>query len=356
MDPNNNNNNNSTTITSTTSTVSEKKQEISLFEAFRIGQRIYVGLEDSQLSANDAEYQKLVKDAISKFLVSNLYINNDSVFSKNEELEDIRTDLLKYLLVPYYLSELFLKIIDGSRVKNLKMAKMKIMEFLHRMEKLEIIDKEDLAVIQREGKTDPLERRNELISRGKRDKELKEKLKYIVKKREDLLKNQSGEIDDEMEDCGDEELERSFITALLQDAISKGISSLETIEVELPMLIEIEVLKDKHGGVLPPQAPPKSSGIGNFQILPDGRRVMLDKVFRPSHILPTMTPQEAVELEMHNGGMVKGKGGAQSSVKNQESDDEDDKEESHEELIKKRNWDDFKDDNKRGWGNKRNFG
>eukprot|EP01132_Coremiostelium_polycephalum_P011618 gene11618-14226_t len=344
--------NNNSTSSSTTSTNINKTaslSDLSLFRAFTIGQKLYLELEESDLSSNDPDYQSKLKSAISHLVVSSIKIDRESIFSKNEDLDDIRTDSLKYVLTPYYLSELYTKLSDVDRIKNLKNSKNKLLQFLHQCEQLSLVDKEDLVIISREGKTDPTSRRNELISRGKRDKENREKLKYMTNKRMELL-NKDNKNDEEIDEegCGDEEVERNFILHLIKESIFKGIASLETIEIELPMLIEIEAIKDKNNGMVPPPPQPKSSGIGNFQILPDGRRVALDRVFRPSHILPTMTPEEAAMWEMQNGGMVSGKGGPESGKK--ESDDEED-DDDDEKLKKKRDWDDWKDDNPKGWGN-----
>ncbi|KAF2070111.1 hypothetical protein CYY_008574 [Polysphondylium violaceum] len=341
-----------TTSTPTTSTTSTTNTlDLSLYQSFVFGQKLYTELDTTALCSNCEEYQDKVKQSIKYLFNASIQVSRQSVFSKNEELEDIRTDLLKYLLIPYYVAELYLKINDVDRVKHLKISKIKVMDFLNQCENLDLIDKEDLNIIHREGKADPVNRREELINRSKKTKEIKQKLEYIKQKREVILKK-IGQDDEyeESETGGDEEVDRDFSMLLIKDAIIKAIQLLESIEFELPMLIEIQSIKDQHGGVLPPKAPPKSANIGNFQILPDGRRVMLDKVFRPSHILPSLTPQEAVEIEMRNGGMVSGKGGAESSSK-KDSEDEEEEDDDDEKLKKKRDWDDYKDDNPKGWGN-----
>jgi len=341
---------NTSSSTTTTTTTKNNPLELSLYQSFVLGQKLYNELDTTALCSNCEEFQDKVKQSIKYLFNASIQVSRQSVFSKNEELEDIRTDLLKYLLIPYYVAELYLKINDVDRVKHLKISKIKVMDFLNQCENLNLIDKEDLNIIHREGKADPVNRRDELINRGRKTKEIKQKLDYINKKREAILK-QLG-VDDEYEESetgGDEEVDREFSLLLIKDSIMKAIALLESIEFELPMLLEIQSIKDQNGGVVPPPKPPAStSKYQNFQILPDGRRVVLDKVFRPSHILPSMTPQEAVEIEMKNGGMVSGKGGESSK---KDSEDEEEEDDDDEKLKKKRDWDDYKDDNPKGWGN-----
>ncbi|KAN0032135.1 hypothetical protein ACTFIV_006011 [Dictyostelium citrinum] len=360
---NNNNEVNETSKTTTTTTTSSNDNnnnnnsnsihDFTLFESFTWGQKIYIELDESPMSTSDPEYQKQVKSSITHFFTASMNVSKQQIFSKNEELEDIRTDSLKYLLIPYYLSELYLKITGSDRIKFLRTSKQKVLTFLQECERLKLIDKEDLEIVHREGKSDPVNRRNELISRNKRNREIKDKLAYTVKKRMELLKaagKDSSEIEES--DTGDEELDRQFSLLLINEAVFKAIGLLETIEVELPMLQQIEVIKEQNGGVLPPpKLSAKGSGIGNFQILPDGRRIALNNVFRPSHILPTMTPQEGAEWDMHHGGMVKGKGGKESESKEKTDEELDAEDDDDEKLREKRNWDNYKEDNPKGWGN-----
>eukprot|EP01133_Synstelium_polycarpum_P015515 gene15515-18426_t len=291
-------------------------KELSIFELFTMGQKLWNDLQSSDApSSNDTEYQASVKQALRHFMHASLHFDRQHLISKNEELDDIRTDILK-------------------------------------VEGLGVVHGDDLACVTREGRVNQATRRQEIISRGKRDREIREKLTYVLKKRMELIKAKGGnEIEARAEEeCGDEEVERQFTLLLIDDAVIKAIALLEMIEIELPMLQEIEVIKARNGGNVPKPPPPTPSKIGNFQILPDGRRVMLDKVFRPSHILPTISPEEAAHWEMHNGGMVSGPGGEASKKKEDNGEDEDG-EEDHDKLREARDWDDWKDDNPRGWGN-----
>ena len=84
-----------------------------------------------------------------------------------------------------------------------------------------------------------------------------------------------------------------------------------------------------------------------FVITSSKRQEILDGVFRPGHNLPTMSLDEYLDAEFEKGNIISG-GGAQPVVEPVELTEE--AEEAA--MYKARNWDDYKDDNPRGWGNK----
>lgn len=75
------------------------------------------------------------------------------------------------------------------------------------------------------------------------------------------------------------------------------------------------------------------------------------QVFRPSHILPTLTVEQqgAIELAQAREREAQHKQAeAEAAARRAAAASDDDDEE---ELARSRAWDDFKDDNPRGWGN-----
>ncbi|KAI9222864.1 TAP42-like family-domain-containing protein [Blastocladiella britannica] len=77
------------------------------------------------------------------------------------------------------------------------------------------------------------------------------------------------------------------------------------------------------------------------------RAVEQDRVFRPSHRLPTMSIEEYLDAEVARGGILP----KQDDTPKVES-DSDDEEVADRHTYKKRAWDAFTDDNKRGAGNR----
>ena len=75
------------------------------------------------------------------------------------------------------------------------------------------------------------------------------------------------------------------------------------------------------------------------------------QVFRPSHVLPTLTVEQAGGIELRQArereaAQREAEAARAAARADQPRDDADDAE-----VARQRAWDDFKDDNPRGWGN-----
>jgi hypothetical protein len=91
--------------------------------------------------------------------------------------------------------------------------------------------------------------------------------------------------------------------------------------------------------------------IGDARDTRDTRTRMREQVFRPSHILPTMTIEQAGEIE-HADMLRRQTEEAERAYRRQREREAMTADEiEDEELAKARYWDDFKDDNPFGSGN-----
>ncbi len=95
---------------------------------------------------------------------------------------------------------------------------------------------------------------------------------------------------------------------------------------------------------------------GTFH-LTSARATAARRVFGPGHNLPTMSVEEYLELEAARGNMLSGGGPASEGRGRLEPGEEEDalaRDEVAEALAlaKARAWDDYKDENPRGWGNR----
>jgi len=286
----------------------------------------------------------MVREALIKFGNASQLVEKEAIFSVNEELDDIGTEYIKYIVIPYYVGELHLKVVDSERLDHLTTALRYFNQFLVTCKRLKLVRKEDLKPLHRDAPTDPTSRRAELIARVKREKENKARLEAII--RQKAAKKSSVETDH------DDELERQHVLLLVEDYVQKSISQVELTEVERKMLSMISQN--------PPQESRGNRNTANSQfkkpelytILPGGRRVELaQQVFRPGFNMATITVEEAVEEDIRSGRMVKGPGGAASAKKDDNNENEDEDIDNEEKLRKARTWDTFKDDNPRGWGN-----
>lgn len=72
-----------------------------LEQQFELGHKGYQKVVESQLASNSAEYQQQVQHALQAILSAQDLLTQEHVFSPNEELDDIRTDYIKYSIFLY---------------------------------------------------------------------------------------------------------------------------------------------------------------------------------------------------------------------------------------------------------------
>jgi len=324
----------------------------SISTLFAQSQDMFSQIEKSSLNSTDPQYQKQVTMCLNNFKSIALVLIRNHVFSSNEELEDINTSALKLILVHYYIAELHLKLVDSERISNLKYAKGNLSSFLRQCEQLKLLHKDDINSLHRDIPVDAKTKREEKINRARRDKEINSKLQEILqKKKESMDKYQSGNITSSVvnEEETDEEEQRDFYILLIKTTATKALDSIDTVEQELDMLQQIENIKlQNNGKVPPPKDPPKSNlPYQNFTIV-NSRDKLKQGVFKPGN-LPTMTPEEWAELQIKNGTLPTASG---TTKPNKPKDDEISAEEEEEKRQKDSKFDDWKDENPKGQGNK----
>jgi len=329
----------------------EKKNPIlTLGRTFADSQVLFQSIENSSLRPDDPIYQSEVQNALGLFLRISNGVQSASMFSSNEELDDISSGSLKYLLVEYYIAQLLEKIVDVdsstrdvSRIRNLKLATDRYWAFLNKCESIKLVHKQDLESFHREGSVNATIKREEKVARFKREQEAQNRLKETIKKR-----GKNGFIGNETEDEEeDDDTLREFSLLLLDIAIRKSVENYISAKEEADMLEQVIKMKEKSGGKLPPP-PEKPPQFQNFVLLPSKREQLKKEVFRPSYPLPTMTVEEWAEEQMRLG-LMPSPGDVPTTQKKKEEDNEEEEEKA---TLKARAWDDWKDDHPRGVGNK----
>lgn len=99
--------------------ITNKKE---LAQCFFNNQKEYWELEQSDLPSNSKEYQERAKSLLMNLVRMNIAVERLGLFSKNEELDDINTEDLKYLIIPYFVSSVYTKIVSDNRLLILKKA------------------------------------------------------------------------------------------------------------------------------------------------------------------------------------------------------------------------------------------
>ncbi|KAF3313670.1 hypothetical protein TWF173_005741 [Orbilia oligospora] len=331
---------------------------------------------------NSIAYKTAVAEAIATISTCKDVINNLSLFSNNEILEDAATNELKYILADAYRGDLLLKQHDRStRLSTLHDARTAYRSFLSLCDSYALLGSYEKKAYQVSDKisptvfseihTDAAARRNAKIEQYKHEKELKAKL--------DQLSNvaQSPNVDDE--DI------RSLYLSQIELAVMQSLQQLEGIYLEIDILgkapSEEQLLEQRRrqqeedersrrrkaddgysDRVDPSEVFRKANGrpllssdgkpLRPFTLL-SNREIVKGGVFGPGHRLPTMTIDDYLEAEKQRGGIIEGGGEASGR---QPEPDEDNLELADQETYKARQWDEFTEANPKGSGNTINRG
>ncbi|GAO49354.1 TAP42-like protein [Saitoella complicata NRRL Y-17804] len=344
----------------------------SLREVYDEAQSVQQSIEEGAVPV--AEVQATVEKAIRLYEGCCELIDRISLFSLNEELEEINSSELRYLLCPYNLASLYTLRMTSDRKSTLALSQNTFKLFLTQIEAYGLLAVEDKRAAEAalsgkasealgmgRGGGDPAARRAAKIARYKREKELERNLEIL-----------------RSADQSHDETLRSVWSATISFHATKAVAALEGIAQELEMLAFMPPVSDLMrreefdtrarerdgqrgddyddrvvvgGRGLPKSGPLLDPNTGKplrpFVITGDRERFQ-QSVFGPGYNLPTMSIEEYLAEEERRGNVIKG-GGEQSGEQKEE--DEDDEEESDRKMYKAREWDEFVEANPKGAGN-----
>lgn len=193
--------------------------------------------EEKFLMISGGECSSEEKGSVTQFAILMLLkvdkgLAVDGVISPNEEVDDINTSDLKYLLVPYYLGELLAAMpsIEG-RLKRLKQAVKYFKRYLDSCEITEIMTEADRKRYKTGQQGKMKQSREAKIDAFKRGKEMDLQIQVLRKKRADMKKRSLTD-----EDAEEDEVEREYRLTLVKANVGKAMDQLGFIEQELPML------------------------------------------------------------------------------------------------------------------------
>uniref|UniRef100_K3X0R5 TAP42-like protein n=1 Tax=Globisporangium ultimum (strain ATCC 200006 / CBS 805.95 / DAOM BR144) TaxID=431595 RepID=K3X0R5_GLOUD len=260
------------------------------------------------------------------------------------------------------------------RIKFLRDADVFHTEFLDRAEQM--------GILQAKKRREQYERmdakqfslsRDEKIQRFQMQREMEKKLQEVQKRKQQQSGKKPGataNADDEDEfdfDDDMDELEREQLMAFIQLAVIKSMDEQMSINQEREMLetmIKMNAKSDKKDlftDAHRPPPPPQGQGISVTHINPQfemRRETVKSGVFKPGHRLPTMSLQEYADMELADAQERQQREQEASQGPRRydqlvEDGDEDNLEFVDEATYKDRAWDDWKDANPRGIGNKK---
>ena len=311
-------------------------------------------LGDSELSerSSQGKYIPPSGDWILALLDLRRHIDSSGVFSKNEDVDDLNVQSLRCMNVEYYAA----LACDGDvgfshgqsasssrpSLDQKKSALVHYEGFLDRCLQYGALEPEICKIAEKALQ----EKQHQVNAEDVR----REKIALFSKERQ--LKR---DIDAHVVSCGEGSSSemRTVMLMVLNVHACKALKALQMVRQEIDMLESVEHMSDrekekyaqdnkKMAGELMGKLKEAVQGLA----LENKRESMRQNVFRPSHILPTMTVEEYGEMEMRR--LMNENASKSTQTKEIESGDDSDDDEV---LQKQRAWDDFKDDNPKGWGN-----
>lgn len=266
----------------------------------------------------------------------------EGMFSKNDVSSDLTTESIPYLVVDF-MAAACSELVMEERLKHLQVSKAFYLRFLERILQYKLFDtsRPEAKVLKKFLIEDYDEaEEGKLLSwfqNPSRDLKI-DRMKQIMSTKSVLKQMLIPQSDEDQ--------------ILAYWTVSLRYFSLQALDSLSLVLKEIELLEaGNNPAPKPPAESPERKQISKisqpFKLVRD-RKQVADSVFSHDYNLPTMTIDEYLDLEMKRGNIISG-GGAASAIKAEP--DEDDEAYQEAQLLKDREWDEFKDMYKRGSGN-----
>lgn len=288
------------------------------------------------------------------------------LFSRNENYKEIATEHLKFFLLPVLLGDLNSRLTDGAREDVVHTCQIYYIDFLQRMVDYEFT----------EGKVPKLkefkeaEEGNEMARAGPRVPDLgrmngqrEAKLARFREKKE-----LEGEIK-RLKELGnpgtrDQDLERDLYIKMLKRFVFIAQDEIESLQMEVDILKHMAAIK---AGKVEEEPVKKSRPFKPIIITQDKLQKEVYGMGYPS--MPVLSVEEFYDQRVREGWFPPAGSGRAlqdnalspeetAMLEEKEEREKDDKEDRDDEetLMKKRGMDEYKDDHRRGEGNRKNMG
>ncbi|CAG0915028.1 unnamed protein product [Notodromas monacha] len=312
-----------------------------LSELYKTGRRLldecgnYPSLSD--------DYKASVKKGTLILEDATRAVTSLDMFSRNEDLAEIPLENVKFLTLPYYLGHLTLRSeshTSTERLEILEAALIYFNDFISRVESYGIPTGSSPTSGNSSSNLDSLNaERNAKLSRLR-------KIRELESRSETLLREEGGE-------------SHKYWSVLLEKLSLESRDEIGMIEQEIP-LAKLRIEQEVSGNKLEPPKP-RRGGLKPVILCRDQVQKEVFGLGYPS--LPTLTVAEFYEKRVNEGWYQCGMKKAEAEMgvnetEEQKAERQDREKDAHDEaaLEKSRNWDEFKDDNPRGWGNRHNKG
>ncbi|CRL00807.1 CLUMA_CG014059, isoform A [Clunio marinus] len=339
--------------------------EITLNSLFDEAYKLFESFDKRDDPSNSSEFQQSVKKCIKMFEDSTRLVSECGMFSKNETYEEISTNDLKFLLLPYFLAQTTLKLCVQDRKNIVDVAKIYYEDFLKRCEEYGLCERSSTAV----SKATDIVVRDEMARLTQMAQQRNQKLQKYQQKKE--LNDQIKQLKIAMEhDFSDDEIKRNFYLKLIKLCVWESQDELSTLDQEFEILKHIEGLRkhdpdfEKSSGNTA-KHPHTQTPLKPIIITKDVIQKAVYGLGYPS--LPTYTVKEFYDQRVAEGifpseEQLKAKslqGRVEIDQEAEQAREEEEKElkidnDDPEYLQRTRNMDEYKDDHRRGYGNRYN--
>ncbi|XP_051552459.1 immunoglobulin-binding protein 1-like [Myxocyprinus asiaticus] len=326
------------------------------------GWKLYDEVDSTNESSSSNAVQVKVKRGIMQLEEATRMVSQLDLFSRNEALEEMATADVKYLLLPALLGALTMKQVNpNKRLEHVQTARVYFMDFLERCKEYEVCsfqlprsneNKADTPTEEQPNPVVPLPtsqpdliamatQRQAKIERFNQRKETESKLCEI----RGLVESGSAE----------EDMVRDFYLLHVRRWITLALEEIDSIDQEIEILKRMEAFKQSGPQPSPPKRPPMKP----FILTKDAVQAKVFGAGYPS--LATMTVDDWYEQHRRQG-CLPDQGVPRSAADGNAEEDERAERERKEEnddkeaLQKARDWDDWKDTHRRGYGNRKNMG
>ncbi|XP_066194253.1 immunoglobulin-binding protein 1-like isoform X2 [Sylvia atricapilla] len=329
-----------------------------LVELLALGRRLWDELEAStELSSAAPAVQEKVRQGLDALQRAAAMVAQLELFSENEELEEIASADMKFMLLPALLGAMTLKQVDLSRRReHLESAREHFLHFL------KLCKNYGLGSFQLPpGTSGEEEARSPSASQDPAQPNLvamamsrTAKIERYKQKKE--LENKLASMSSSVESrTADEDQIREFYILQIQKWISTSLEEIESIEQELVILKSRDAARQAPAGPCGPSRPARTP-VKPFILTRNAAQARVFGAGYPG--LPTMTVDDWYEQRRKQGIVstpqrVPGASDEELQKQQQETKEEEDDEEA---LRKARDWDDWKDTHPRGYGNRHNMG
>lgn len=285
------------------------------------------------------------------------------LFSTNESIDEVATNDLQFMLLPALLGSLSLKLTSGDRKEIIDVAEIYFRDFLQRCNDYSLSD----YVFK--------DKQNQQPAKPKTEQNL---IKDMVNTRQNKIErfNEQKKLEGQLKDLKtnlanlnvDDEIKRKYFTTMILLFIHQAILEIDSIEMEKPILAHMQKMKEEEGNSSSyKKHHPKPKPLRPIILTKDDVQKAVYGAGYPS--LPTMTVKEFYDKRVEEGIFPDPNKAKNTNLSLQQAalagksiDTEDDeiKEEMQVEnddpdyLEKMRNQDEYKDDHRRGWGNRMN--